>query len=533
MAAPDPVTIPLRSDHGGVLPTNGLFSTKNWWASFYFPIWFIFIFWAAFISWRPWSLGFYHDDWSLLTVTSTYGIPLIEGGMTRPLNVALGYLGVELFKNDPFLWHSYGVLLVLSTAVCLYGCCYALTKNVLGNKEAAGAGAVVAAISWMLYPWSLGYTAWPVMFPGGVSVSLFLIATWILVENPRNAQRIRWACYCISLSSLIYEAFWFSFAPLACLVFACDQKKDLRNALKVFLVVGAVQLFFVGWYQLIVYWGGGGGKSINYSYFDIVSYIPYRVAAGIGLDSRFVANIIYFISILYVLLIWRAMRRKGVALVLLAASVGSIVSVILYALAGYAMTLSGVFSRTFIGVNIWLSFSVAISVGLYLKFVPEIFKWIGICFLLVFVCFLGFENILETNRWAESWAFQRNFLINVPVAALEEIKTRSAIVFILPDRRGRVESLGSYWDMTAALYVTYPSLRKSVESGMLWMTGSKRGELLTQWDGKNISQYWCNSQKVPLWTYSVNSAYVVDVNNGRLSSLYMPWSDGCPITSPL
>ena len=492
-----------------------------------FPVASIALAWVAFISWRPWYLGFYHDDWSLLTVTSSYGRKLLEGGQTRPLNVAMGYLGVSLFGTNTFAWHLYGAVLVLFTSISVYAACYVITRQVF-EANVARVGALVAGIAWMLYPWSLGYSAWPAMFPGLVAVGLFSTAMAILAENPSSASRIRWAGYAIVLSSLIYEAFWFAFLPVALIALAMEAPRAWRNAFRVFVVLGGFQLSLVAWNQLISHWGGGGGKQLNPNWFDIVAYFPVRLVSGWGF-SRFVVLVLCAVgAAVLLLMITRASRPQRVVLVLAACIAGISISVALYAAAGYAIVPKGVFSRTSIAVNVWLSLGISVFVALVLSSATSrFFRAVTIVLVLLGLTQLAFENLREANRWTESWRNQREVLRKLPLSALEAIEAKSALVIALPTTSGMTEGLEGYWDTTAALYVTFPSLRDSIESGRLWSTVSKNSEWLTQWDGSRLTQYWCHSPNQLLWEHRADNAYVIDIERQELRGLSRSWVSGC------
>jgi hypothetical protein len=491
------------------------------------PIAIIFAIWIAFISWRPWVLGFYHDDWSLLTVTSAYGHGLLEGVYTRPLNFALGYLGVLLFGENTFTWHAYGVLLVLATTVGIYGACNAITKQIFDGNVARKAS-VIASLGWMLYPWSLGYTAWPVMFPGLVAIALFASALNNVGDFSTSSSKVRWAAFKITIASLIYEAFWFAFIPMTIIFLALNKQYQWQKSRTVFLTLGMPQILLVVWNQMMTYWGVGGGKQINLGWLEVVMYLPVRLLSSFS-GNRFLSICLCVIA-LYLLwiLIKRSRNSRNISLILGACIIGITLSVVLYALAGYAISMTGIFSRSTIVINVWLSIAISIIAGIIISSSTTLISSrIAALVILIGLFRLGWGNVHETSRWAASWVDQKQLINRLSQINLDVIQGNSILVMDLPKNRDIVEGFEAYWDTTAALYINFPHLRNAVESGQLWVTISKNNEWITRWDSGKLTQYWCHSPDKPLWEHQAKNAYLFDGRSAAIVKLTSPSILGC------
>lgn len=491
------------------------------------PLFMLVIAWLVFISWRPLVLGFYHDDWSLLTVTSPYGAPLIAGGQTRPLNVALGHLGVTLFGSNTVLWHVYGVVLVLITSGCAYLAALALAKGLAPRDEQQARWvAASAALAWMLVPTSLGYAAWPVMFPGLWCVSLVMLTIYLVISHTDSLAHLLLAAALLLISTLIYEAFWFSFAPIALLVLAVDPQKSWFGAVRTFLVLGAAQLAVIGWSLYLAATGGGGGKRLNPDFLRIAGVVPRWLADLLGVSPLVSIALLLLAAAALTVSFWRFGPHRGAILAIAASAVGAAASMTLFYAAGYALTLTGVFSRTYIAFNVWLCLAVVVAVVTLLSLSKPWQRRALWAVILGGVTIMGTKTIAETLRWAESWSFQQRVLASIPDTPPVRAG-RTAIILAFPDRADKIESIGAFWDATAALYVARPGWRSQISDERVWATVSHEGEWNTAWDGRTVSQYWCRSPDTPLWRIDADAVLIFRPQDQELRAMTPGTSMGC------
>ncbi|SEQ32209.1 hypothetical protein SAMN05428969_2723 [Devosia sp. YR412] len=466
--------------------------------------------WIICISWRPLVLGFYHDDWSLLTVTSPYGAPLVSGGLSRILYVGLGYAAVTLFGANPVPWHIYGAILVLVTSGFVYLGCLAVARKLAFNPGSARWAACLAALVWMLTPTSLGYAAWPVMFPGLWAVCLMMASVYLVATGSNSLPPLFAAAFCLILSTLIYEAFWFCFVPMAILVFALNKERRWFTALRVLAILGGAQLSVIGWSLFLAADGRGTGKQVTAPFVDILNTAP-RWLAELFFTSLSTAHVLIIVGLVILAAVyWRLSAYRPIVIALLAVSIGAATTMTLFYAAGYGMTAKGIFSRTYIAFNVWLALAVCIGALVALDKARGLSRLVLASALIAGLIWIGGKSITQTMRWAEAWTYQQQLLAGIPEAPPFDTQQHTALIWSLPNRSDKVESIGAIWDTTAALYVTRPGWRPFLEKGQLWATASQSGIWKTTWDGKKVSQSWCVSPDVPLW--SIDAKQVVIYN---------------------
>ncbi|MDO9406428.1 MAG: hypothetical protein Q7T87_20545 [Polaromonas sp.] len=475
----------------------------------------ILYFWFAFIVWRVFQLGFHHDDWALLTVTSAYGEHLMEGGRTRPLNVALGYLGVRVFGANAWAWHIYGAFLLLINALVMYGFCRALSLKIEANYPVNGLATGVA-VAWMLFPWNLGYTAWPVMFPGLVATALFMGALWLLVQNPASFSSVRKSCYCLVLSSLIYEAFWFAVIPMSMMVWGLVGIKQFRIALRAFGALAATQLALVIWNLTLSHWGSGGGKQLSAEWLALLlaSFtIPIKLA------------LLFFAAVaIKAVASGRDNASFRIALLLGASAVGMLISMGLYALAGYSLVSRGLSSRTYIAVDIWIATGFTVCAACFARTLSRHNAITTLCTVTLLLG-LGAKNLRETHKWAVSWKFHQGLLASLPLPELLKTKPDSVVMFSRSTQSGEIDNLTAFWDTTSAVYVTQPALRPAIQQGLQFAVG-RHQEMLTTWDGHAVAQSWCSRPQTRLWSVPTGAVYLINQNN-QLELAPTPWMQPC------
>lgn len=118
--------------------------------------------WLGLVAWRPLVLGFYHDDWWSLArpITLTRLSDLLEGQGSRALLTLMTWCLRHLFDGVAAAWQILATVANLACAVLIATVVERVSplRDGAASWAAAGAGAF-----WLAVPWSLAYTAWPVM----------------------------------------------------------------------------------------------------------------------------------------------------------------------------------------------------------------------------------------------------------------------------------------------------------------------------------------------------------------------------------
>jgi hypothetical protein len=484
--------------------------------------------WLAAVSWRPWVLGFVHDDWLLFSINEPESTSLRDGGRTRPLYLWFHQLASLCLDDSAFGWHAVGALLVLISAFALYRFCEAVITRFAPAPLAARRAAIAGACAWMLLPWGLGYSAWPVMFPGLLSIAAFCQFAAAMVSDRSLAARLPKACIWYALCNLIYEAFWFAFVPIVVLLIALERERRVQTVVVAAAVLGVIQAVFVAWNRVLTYWGGGYGKYLGS---EIISglttslrEIPSEMAGAMGASTLLLVMTAAMLIVAAAVMTSRVRDHRYIATIGIVVLLGTIVSAGLFAAAGYKVTGQGVFSRTTIALNVWVT--LAIATFWYLLLANRLATIVVLSFAVTLAAVLSrglFEQLL---RWHRAWELELTALNRFPIHQLAGVKDPILLLADLPRTPRVVETFEAFWDITAALHHKYPGTRL-----LLQATVMRKGEWFSRWDGQTLYQAWCRDSETPIWTLPAPQLMVWRDQDRQISTPPGPLTIGCPSKS--
>ncbi|MBT8605266.1 hypothetical protein G6677_02095 [Polynucleobacter paneuropaeus] len=486
------------------------------------------IFWLIFIAWRSFVLGFYYDDWSLLTLPYEYGKPIFVGGIYRPLNVLLNYLALIFFSQNTLFWHIYGVSLVLMCSLAIYWMVFRVNQIIYSSDETARLSALFASLAWMLIPWGLGYSVWPSMFPGLITISLMAGSIVSVTKEEKKFQFL--AAFLFLLAGLTYEAFWFSFISILLIKISTSKEMSWKNQKFTFSIFTTAQLILIAWNRSAnsIFNGQVASKNINYDFFNIVSYVPYRILDYFGFYPSSIYRLYFLFFIILSSLLFAIYRKSRSSLVILACILGASLSLVIFSLAGNAVTSEGFQSRTYIAINFWLVFCMGICVAFLFQHVSGWLRSLIVASCFATFLLMGFYTFKYTELWVESWNFQEQMISKIPFQSVEVLSgNKQGVMLLLPDRRGKLEGPVAFSDATAIFYLNAPRVRNKIETGDFVVMVSRKNEWLTRWDGNIVSQSWCNSPEQIIGSYQIKSLSAVDLDAGVLTPLPKGWSYGC------
>jgi hypothetical protein len=338
-----------------------------------------------------------------------------------------------------------------------------------------------------------------------------LLAIHLIASDCRSMPKLLLAAFCLALSTLIYEAFWFSFLPMAMLVLAIDPRGSWRNALRSFAVLGTAQLSVIGWSLALAANGQGTGKQLNDRYVDVLNSAA-RWLAEIAGTTIFTAYIIIAITVLLLVFIyWKWSSCRPLVIAFVATAIGAATTITLFYAAGYGMTSKGIFSRTYIGLNVWLALAVCICSIVALRLLKGRVQFILAAVAIVGLVWIGGKTITQNLRWAEAWTFQQKVLSEIPDQPPFDTDQHTAFILLMPNRADRVESIGAPWDSVAAIYLNKEPWRVLIEEKQIWATASQYKEWKTSWDGSKVAQAWCVNPDSPLWVIPAEQVVTFDV----------------------
>lgn len=497
--------------------------------------------WFIAVAWRPWFIGFYHDDWAVLQpLLPGDASKLLEQHLSRPFYVFIILVTKSLLPMNSFYYQALLVFLMACSAVAVGAFAKAIVAHITTQSSTLVWASCIASSVWLTIPWNLGSTVWPTPFPGLISVTGFCIMGCILLGNDSTKVKLFKAIPVFICISLISELFWFSFLPVT-LMFLYSRGKDLtrKNIWQFFITLfcfGVAQICLGLINRLIVYFGIGSNRVFNSSFIGStwlsLSVLPSELSRAVRYPSIFWATII-FLGIIVLVSAMTHPRKKTILSILFAIALGSILTLMLFALAGYRVETTGIFSRTTIVLSLWLSLLPAVLIAttessrLWIKRIIN-FSLAALLMVLIISC------IHNLQSWAASWEFEKKLLNSIPYSQIASEAKQDA--FLIVDAGlssdNAVEGVGAYWDITGALFVLYPELRSkfAASRGRPFATMLNGNKWRTIWDGEQVSQYWCGNAKpeMVLWKLDAPSEVLLwEYSSQKLTHYVKPFQMGC------
>jgi hypothetical protein len=415
--------------------------------------------WTLLYAWRPLRFGFYHDDWSLLLGCD--GSILAEIYCTdpsRPGAPIIRWVFHSLIGVNPAAWQMVTIVSALVAAATLM----LLLQRMLraGGLDAARAAwaAAIAASFYLAFPWMLG-VAWVTGTSPNVATIFFNLSMLVWFAGRPLAARLIASITFFACASLIYESYWFVFIPWAglLLLWGCLSRKEL--AVLAGGLAGA-QLVLIGFNRLIALLGIGANKSIDPNWLHTLAGAWPTVIGGLrdiyGVTGRYI-----FVAMLVALsaaLMSRVDTRRTLATLGLI-SMGIALSFVLFAIAGYVVQLTGLFARTSLVLSWWLA--VATSLGAAHAFeLPARRRLFAGATGLILLLMLAGGTLAQSRQWIDSWTGQQDILANLPRKELMAAPGSSILIIETPKRRETVGTFGSWWDISAAIWMTAPDVAR-------------------------------------------------------------------------
>jgi hypothetical protein len=552
--------------------------------------------WLLLYAGRPFTLGFYSDDWDIYSEqiqgTAPFSIArfghFIGIGTTytsRPVAGVIGFLISSVAGRSPFAYQVCCALFALLAALSLRGWLRSLLPEVSREHPLA---ADLAAVAWLAAPWSVAATAWPTCSLAALPAQIFFTesARLMAAREGREAKRLLISAALLLASYLSYETFYFQGILVAVFYWFRDGAGSGGLRHRLLLTVCAVQAVSVALNRVIAHFGFGVYKTFalgwqKYFYeamrdlpgdlfnstkplgtvwtvlfgIVVVAAIASAVASSLNSGGRRWARIFSGITlslgivpvscIIYILSgheitfdglspqaltfgSWIgviALAAISSAIVLLLNSEGrrlaggfgvitlSLVSIpvfsMIYALAGYKISFSGLTSRTLNGIT-W-----AVAVLLYgllsviLLSKRRAIAIPGVIAALLLVVVSGLTQELQVSEFAAVWQAEKAILARAPVKKIESLPKDSPtnILFVGSSYHGNMAIFGAVWDLTGAVF-SLPELREWQRPGQRSVHIHPAATYNWSWDGSALTQelpgYWSQrfaGKAFYLWSY--------------------------------
>ena len=358
--------------------------------------------WLAVYAWRPQTLGFYDDDWQIIVRAAQETAPFswdrllyqMEIYGNRPGTGLATFLLSSVCGASPVAWHTAAAAGMLGVAFALRAMLRALLRLATPDRLwAADAGAAL----WLVFPWMLGFTAWPTMAPCIASpIGMALAGRALFAEWADGRRRAGQAGVWFLLSVLTYEAFAFQFIPLLLIGWRLGATRRTRAALprkdarafrpeknaRAFwraagLLVGA-QVLGLAWNRvapLLVH--VASPKPLKLAEFAAqVRYLPQRALQLLHGESASLPTVALALAAGVLCLaaaagvVWRLRKDPGVRRIagLLAVCGGGIaIGCAVLGLGGYGLQWVGQGSRNTLCFSFWLATALALALGTDLR----------------------------------------------------------------------------------------------------------------------------------------------------------------------
>lgn len=496
------------------------------------------IIWFAVVAWRPLVAGFYHDDWLVLQpLLAGDAFSLFEAQASRPVYALIIVCVRQLLPMNPLYYQGLLAILMACSALTIGLFSQRMSNRLANNsKMASWAGAVSASI-WLATPWDLGVSVWPTTFPAQISVVGFCIVGAVTLGNDSSRAKLTKVLPMFLVISLISELFWLAFIPIIILLIALDTEfsnwRKQKEAISLFIGFSSIQILLAALNRLLVFLGLGTNRSFNPLVLETtwhsIRLLPSELSKAVVSPLVFWTIGFFLVGGLIVSTSFHT-KRKVIAGVFLAIGVGCLISILLFALAGYRVQSIGIFSRTTVVISVWLSLIPALAIAVAEKFSAWVKRSVNIASALLLLV-LAFSSVINLQAWSRSWDFQKALLSSIPVEELNRMAEKDSFILIDAEKpENSVEGLEGVWDLSGALFVQYPALRDRFASkrNRYFAALVDRSKKQTTWDGTDIIQSWCHSPQVPLFQLGAPSqVYLWNYSARQLTRLDNPSQLGC------
>jgi hypothetical protein len=482
--------------------------------------------WLVSVSWRPFYLGLYHDDWSLFQRGGFWEVfrPLIASLPSRPGEAFIFALGGAAFGCEPWAWQAVAAVLTLLAALCLSRFARSLYARALGAGRQAAMGAGFCATLWLVFPWGLAGTAWPcAACVNLLSLIGFTCSGCILLDAAPGWRRSLGAALVFGLSGAFYEAFWG--APLLLVGALCLLPGGRKGRARDMACMLAAQLCLLGFNRWAAGIDGAVTKTFNTAILQglqwnlrdlrriVEHFSPFAPAAFLALAG---------LAIPFPGPAWRKAGRGTLVLLALAAA-GILCSSALLASAGYGVAADGLESRTLLVDNVWI----AVALGT-LAALCRPGAWTFSCAFVV-AAILGLAQGRALGDWRASWLSQGRVLAAFPWAAVEALPPQSVVLADLPALGGSVPDFAACWDLAGAVrsHMLGNRAYSDLEPKGLAVTVLRRWDWVSRWDGSGLVQR--NRNGFLNWRLPASHAFLWTYPAPGLRALPPGWnSDGKP-----
>lgn len=467
--------------------------------------------------WHPFFLGYIIDDWNYIThyhylhnlPDNPFNFQILNYFMqcfgNRPITAITFYIGYSFAGGTNYLiWHFWLLFLYFIAIITFRRFSNKFLE--LLNLRTRKIIDEFPVLFFMASPWLLAYNHWislsmslPFLIFFNLSM-LFLLKSWITEKN-----YFFLSSFFLLISYLSYEAFYFQWILFLAIGFLIlkNQQDYKKKIIVPFIVFSIVQIIVIIWNRIsIPYFAYIVNKATN----------PYLIqtflANIISLPYVFVYSFLYLSIILipifaYLLIIFfrRSSNKFEKDLYIISAlfAIGIMLSLFLFAAAGYSIWGLGMRSRTLIV----FSFYVSIFLGVVLNYIylHNLIKKNTIKYLVISTLFLlSLQNVSNTLDWVKAWNIQKEVILKIPFEKIKQTDKNAIILIDGVNKYNWVSVFDTQWSINAQInFGKYVVLKqKYIDSsvyrnycvGRAILHPIKNTALVNYWNGKTLYQFY-------------------------------------------
>lgn len=487
--------------------------------------------------WKPFFLGFYADDWNyyilLYDELSSFPVfsfdffnPYLSAYANRPVIGLLTWFFAAIFGKSIVGWNFAALLIVLANTISLY--LFAKYIFLILRLDNVGTITFFTVLLWLLSPWSLGMTAWPVGSTCLPSMTFFLLSGFVFFRSwHKEKPYIILPSILFLLSCLTYESYYFQFIFIIGIYFILGFHKKFTGRYTILMTT-----FLVSAQALSVIWNRtvylflethSVNKPLNPVWFEtflanILSY-PYSLFSSFGIFMP-LAIILFLAGLIILFKATPIDRRSDISIRLLISLLGLLflcilISLFTYSLAGYTIWGMGARSRTTMsnGFFALLAF-IILLVYAEKKILSKNIK--GIAISLIVLSFAG-ANLSRTYDWLKAWEIQKDVISSLPVEKLRETDKDALIIVDAPFFYNWVPVFNAEWAIDIQFNQGYKiitgndvlekdSLHRTYIMGRNIIHSYYNAPWVNEWDGKKLIQKYDipETTKLALTGYKFN-----------------------------
>lgn len=476
--------------------------------------------------WRPFSLGFYSDDWATLV-----GVNHISGArpfssirfnyyqnnfLNRPGQIIFFFIVSSLFQSSAFLWQTLNAILMLLSGYILQKLINLFLDLIrLPNPTLA----TIASTIWLALPWTLGISAWSVCAPATSSLIFFLLSFYFFLKAiASNSPRLHIiSALFLLLSYSLYEAFFLQYLIfyLTIPLLLKPPAKKLKPILVSFFLLNFVQGATLIWNRIAV--TPSTPVKTFYPQWAVMfrhylTSLPTLLLQSLPEMSSLLSILTIITIVIFIFSLFISLCRRTSILpyltifpLILAYSV----SIFVYSISGYGFFSLGPLSRTTFSASLWLlvTFTLVMAIISHqlLPKLQKMFYVLPLSFLLV----LAAAAFLRTSDWAKAWELQQTILSQAPIDKINSMEPGATLIYITPNTVNEAFIFLAGYDLNNALIDTYPQIKSDItfcphipqQNGY---SSSKVYSSTISWDGNTVfynNSPYSDSQNVYVWDY--------------------------------